>query len=281
MKKVWTAVIAAVLVVAGIAVIKGIVVANRPLVEAPKGTAPLDNKLDTSSVRHLIADEARVFSEETKQILSIYNANWSILGDRVLAVVVVEHTADATNDAWQRMQDLSLGVNDALLLIEAQGSKKCALVSNGTFREDIATLDENFLVRLTYQELRAGDFDAAVLAVYERLHYLFGYDGEKHRQANATEGLIVFSIIAALTLPILLHMIAEKVDNRRFVRWYNKYGTLDLHTVPWRTAFFWHRAGSKWYKVRMSGEWINYRSAIYEARREAGVRNLMRSGRMR
>ena len=281
MNKVWKVVIAATLVVAVFAAIKMIVVANRPLVEAPKGTAPLDNKLDTAGVAHLVVDEAGVLPEETEQIILIYNANWSQLEDRVMAVVTVESTKNAEEDAWQWAERLSLGRNDALLLFESNGGRSGALVSGGTFREDIDTLNYGYLERLTYMPLRAGDFDVAVLNVFERMHYLYGYDGEQHRRAEVREGVIALSVLAVLILPILLHMIGEKIDGPRFKRWYNAYGISDVPTVPWKTVFFWHRVGSKWYNARISGEWIDYSSIIRKQRREKGVRTMMRGGRMR
>lgn len=82
------------------------------------------------------------------------------------------------------------------------------------------------------------------------------------------EGLTTSAIIAALILPILVHMIAEKIDSRRFKRWYDHYGVSDPSRVPWRTVFFWHRVGSKWYEVRVNGEWVDYRSVLRGNRNE-------------
>ncbi len=75
MKQMWAKVVAIVLAVALVAVGILCAVLNRPLVKAPKGTAKLDNKLDITAVTHLVADEADVLSDESEQILSIYNAN--------------------------------------------------------------------------------------------------------------------------------------------------------------------------------------------------------------
>lgn len=259
-------VIAAALAVAAAALVITLIAANRPLVEAPKGTAPLDNKLDTSAVAHLIADEAGVLAEETEKIIAIYNANWAALEHRCMAVVTVETTEHAENEAWEWADRLGLGKNDALLLMETGGNKECALVANGKFREDLATLKEGYLERLTYMPVRAGDFDVAALAVCERMHYLFGYDGESHRRANVTEGVIMISIVFAFSLPVVIHWIGEKVDKRRFKRWYDNYGITDPSVVPWKTVFFWHRVGSKWYEKRMSGEWVDIHENILDNR---------------
>lgn len=272
MNRIWKKVVVAVLVVAAFVAIRVIVIINRPIIEAPWGTAPLDNKMDTSNVAHLVVDEAGVLSEKTEKIISIYNANWTALENRVMAVVTVDNTENAEDDAWQWAQRLSLGDDDALLLIEASGGKDCVLVSNGTFREDIATLDYVSLKRLTYINLHADEFDAAVLAVFEELHYFFDFDIESYRRSEAIEGLIVVSILAALTIPILIHMIAEKVDGFRFKRWYKKYGMNNPPVVPWKTLFLWHRTGSKWYEVRISGEWIDYTAVLRNHRRERTVK---------
>lgn len=281
MKQIWKKAAAVLAVLLLLAAIRMIVAANRPLVIAPIGTAPLDNKIDVSDVAHLMVDNAGVLSEEAKQIILIYNANWSALENRVMAVVTVETTEHAEDDAQQWAQQLSLGENDALLLIEASGNKDCALVSGGTFREDIATLDEVFLKRLTYISLHADEFDAAALAVCEELHYFFDYDVESYQRSEEKAGLIVLGVLSAIVLPILIHMLAEKIDSFRFKRWHRNHGMDDPPIVPWKTIFFWHRAGSKWYEMRISGEWIDYRKVLREARREAGVRSMMRGGRMR
>ncbi len=180
--------------------------------------------------------------------------------------MTVETTVDAENEAWQWAERLSLGKDDALLLIETQGDKECVLVANGRFREDLATLEDGYLDRLTYMPLRAGDFDVAVLAVCERMHYFFGYDVESHRRANVAEGVITISLVGAFVLPTLLHLIGEKIDKRRFQRWYDDYGVTDPSAVPWRTVFFWHRVGSKWYEQRMSGEWVDIHENVLSNR---------------
>ena len=280
MKSVWAKVAAAALAVAVIAAAIILIAANRPLIEAPKGTAPLDNKLDTSGVAHFVVDEAGVLTEETEQIIAIYNANWSVLAGRGMAVVTVESTSNAENDAWEWVQRLSLGKNDALLLMEAGGDKECVLVANGTFLDDLATLKEGYLERLTYMAVRADEFDMAALAVCERMHYFCGYDAENHRRANVTEGVIVIAISALFVVPFLFHQIAEKLDNWRFRRWYNRYGLLDSPAVPWRTVFLWHRRGTKWYNMRMSGEWVDYGKVIRTGQREIRARNF-RGGRFR
>ncbi len=278
MNRIWIKVVAAALVIAAIVAAVAIIIANRPLARAPQGTAPLDNRVDTAAVAHLVVDESGVLSEEAEQVFSIYNANWTSMEDRVMAVVVVDRTADTEAAAWQWAQKLSLGENDALLLIESE-TKKCAVVSRGTFEEDIATLSSTYLGGLTYMALRAGAFDGAVLAVFEEFHRFCEYTPEQHRQTMVKEGLTTSAIIFALILPGLIHMIAEKVDNRRFRRWYEYYGASDPARVPWKTAFFWHRAGSKWYEVRVSGEWIDYRAALRTNRHERRAK--VASGRYR
>lgn len=280
MKSIWAKVAAAVLAVAVIVTAIILIAANRPLIEAPKGTAPLDNKLDTSSVAHLVVDEANILSEETEQIICIYNVNWNALAERCMAVVTVESTSNAENDAWEWVQRLSLGKDDALLLMEAGGDKECALVADGTFRDDLATLKEGYLERLTYMAVRADEFDMAALAVCERMHYFCGYDAESHRRANVTEGVIVIAIIGLFVVPFLFHQIAEKIDNRRFRRWYENYGKIDPSMVPWRTVFLWHRRGSRWYNARISGEWVDYGGVIRSGQREIRARNF-RGGRFR
>lgn len=266
MKQMWAKIAAIVLAVALVAVAILYATLHRPLIEAPKGTAKLDNKLDTTTVAHLVADEADVLPEEVEQIVAIYNANWDALDGRNLAVVTVTNTDQAEEDAWVWAERLSLGKDDALLLIETQGSQECALVANGKFHDDLATMDDGYLDRLTYMPVRAGDFDVAVLAVCERMHYFFGYDAESHRRANLVEALSALAVVGAFVLPTLIYLMGEKIDKRRFQRWYDNYGVSNPTAVPWRTVFFWHRVGSKWYEQRMSGEWVDIHANILSNR---------------
>ena len=260
-------IIKGILAVAAVIVVIVVLNATRPLITAPKGTEPLDLKLDTADVERFVVDEMDVLSEDMEKVICIYNTNWGVLAGRVLAVVTVERVQNAEEEAWEWMHRLSMGENDALLLIETTGSKKCALVSCGSFREDIATLSETYLTQLTYQDVRAGYFDAAVLAVFDRFHYLYGYSREQHRREEITESLIVFAVFAAVTLLVSLHFVAEKVDNRRFARWREESTILGDRAAPWRTVFLWHRMGSKWYKKRMGSDWVDLHAQVVSNRR--------------
>ena len=271
MRKAKIAILVIVLVIAAFVAVKAIVEANRPLVEAPKGTAPIDNKVDTSGFSHLVVDEAGVLSAETKQSALIYNANWAALDNRVLAVVTVQSTEDAEADAWQWFARLSMGENDALLLVEAGGNKDCVLVAKGKYEKDLATLHYGYMDRMTYMPLRDGDFDAAVLEVYGQMHYFYGYDEEAYWRSEVRGGIIALIIFAAVNIPILIHLIGEKIDGRRFKRWYEDFGITDPTLVPWKTLFFWHRVGSRWYESRINGAWVDYDAAVRTGRRSVNM----------
>lgn len=266
MRKVKIAALILALIIAACVGIKFIVNATRPLVETPVGTAYLDNKIDTNSVSHLLVDGAGVLSEETKQSVLIYNANWQALENRVLAVVTVENTTSAETDAWQWFEQLSLGENDALLLLEAGGNRECVLVAKGKYEQDLATLHYGYMERMTYMPMRNGEFDTAVLEVFGQLHYFFGYDEEAYWRYEMRVGTIAVSIFAVVNIPILLHFISEQVDKRRFRKWYKDYAT-DPQLKHWRSVFFWHRTGSRWYKTRMSGTWVDYDDTLRTERK--------------
>ena len=261
-------IIKGILAVVAVVAVAVVLNATRPLITAPKGTEPLDLKLDTADVERFVVDEMDVLSEDMEKVICIYNANWRVLAGRVLAVVTVESAKNAEDEAWQWMQSLSMGENDALLLIETTGSKKCALVSCGSFREDIATLSETYLTQLTYQDVHAGYFNAAVLAVFDKFHYFYGYDLERHHQSWLREGIVGFSVIALLMLPVLIHMIGEMIDRHRFKQWRESSAVLGDRSAPWRTAFVWHRVGSKWYKKRMSDDWVDIHANVVSNRKE-------------
>lgn len=75
-------------------------------------------------------------------------------------------------------------------------------------------------------------------------------DMDKYMEGEAGEGLKILFGIVLFVLVLLLIVAFDKMENRRFRRWNNRYGMLDDYAVPWRTVVPWHKMGSKWFDKR-------------------------------
>ena len=121
-----------------------LIVSGQPAVKTPDGGIRLDNKLDTTAVERYVVDEADILADKTEHMIAVYNANWTELSGRVMAVVTVEEGA-SEEFAWAWTDIMGLGGNDALLLLEKNGTQKRILVSRGTFLDDLSSQPDGFV----------------------------------------------------------------------------------------------------------------------------------------
>lgn len=215
---------------------------NKPVDLPDSGTVKLDESLSTAYYESYIVDEAKVLSSKTEKTLSIYNANWDKALGRIMAVVTVEKSNNAEDDAWEWAQALELGENDAILLIHEKGAE-CIVVASGTFYDDFAAQPVSFVDNLTYEAAKDGDFDTAALNLFAEVHLFRG--GYSHSvSVNLT------AIVVLILLVIFIIVICGMIDNLRYSRWNARYGSMPMPPVVYRPVLWWHRPGSVWYRRR-------------------------------
>lgn len=215
MKTIRSRIIAVAVAVAAILLVAVCAIMNRPLVDVADGGLALDESLPTAGYERLVVDEAGVLSEKTEQIISIYNANWSAMAGRVMAVVTAQSVENAEETAWEWAEKMGLGADDALVLVETSNGGCCTVVSQGTFRDDFDSQPGGFVDSLTYHTMKNRDFDMAVVNVFTRVH-LFHND---HHEVVVQSGMrigIVIAVIVGLLLVVLI--VLRAADLRRAVK---------------------------------------------------------------
>lgn len=224
---------------------------KRPQVEAPEGGAALDDSLSTAYLSAYVVDEAGVLSANTEKSILIYDANWDKMAGGILSVVTTKDAAGSIDDAaWRWAEDLLLGEDDAILLIDAR-AKDYRLVASGEFYDRLAAQPASFVDAAMAGYVQQGDYDGGVLNLMGQIHLLYGASG-----GGSGYGGGVFSLIGALVpiviLLVVLVVLFSMVDSLRYSSWYGRYGTMPVPPVIYRPILWWHRPGGRWYRRRRS-----------------------------
>lgn len=224
---------------------------KRPQVETPEGGAALDDSLSTAYLSAYVVDEAGVLSANTEKSVLIYDANWDKMAGGILAVVTTEDVAGSIDDAaWRWAEDLLLGEDDAILLIDAR-ARDYRLVASGDFYDRLAAQPASFVDAAMAGCVQQGDYDGGVLSLMGQIHLLYGASG-----GGSGYGGGVFSVIGALVpivlLLVVLVVLFSLVDSLRYSSWYGRYGTMPVPPVVYRPILWWHRPGGRWYRRRRS-----------------------------
>lgn len=240
---------AAFVLIAAIALSSLYGLSKRPQVEVPEGGAALDDSLSTAYLSAYLVDEAGVLSAGTEKSVLLYNANWDKNSRGILAVVTTRGTASLggiEEAAWTWAEDLLLGENDAILLIDA-GAEDYRLVASGTFYDLLAAQSASFVDACMAGYVQQKDYNGGVLNLMGQLHLLQG-------SGAYSSGGGAFGIIAALipifVLLILLIVVFTMLDSLRYSSWYGRYGGMPVPPVVYRPILWWHRPGSSWYRRR-------------------------------
>ena len=215
---------------------------TKPVVEVPDGAVPLDDSLSTAYYEEYIIDEANVLSNKTEKTLSLYNANWDELAGRILTVVTTKNVGDVEDAAWDWAYNLSLGNDDAILLIDT-ASKDYIVVTSGSFYDDFSTQSGSFVDNAMYEWVKKGDYDTAVQNLFAEVHLL-------HRAESYRSNTYIGPIFLLLIVILVLIFIFSMVDSTRYSRWNARYGAMPTPPVVYRPVLWWHRPGSRWYRNR-------------------------------
>ena len=218
---------------------------KKPLITVPDGGPALNEGLSTGHLAQYVVDGAKLLSAKTEDAISLYNANWDELTGSIMAVVTVKSTDFGAEDAaWAWAQELELGENDAILLID-QGSGTYSVVASGTFYDRIAGQSASFVDGCLYEGVNSGNYDAAALNLFAQVHLLF--DGA---QSHSSAGGVFSAALGIILLILALWLVFHLIDEMRFSSWYGRYGAAKTPTVVFRPVLWWHRPGSAWYRTR-------------------------------
>lgn len=209
-------------------------------------SAELDYSLPTGEYRMYVVDTAGVLSEKTEELICVYNANWVNLTRRVLAVVTVASSDDLEAESWAWFDELMLYDDDAILIIDTSKGDY-TITAVGTFWDTLYNMPDSFLDDAMYTPVCVGNYDTAVLNLFEDIHATVEVNDFDFTYAagDLIRGGLVFLIVMAILAVILVCSI---IDTARYSRWNTRYGTMTAPPVVYRPILWWHRPGSSWYR---------------------------------
>ena len=224
---------------------------KRPEIRLPEGSAPLDESLSTYSFGKYAEDGAGVLSKKTMQAVCLYNANWDRMAGSILAVVTLRDSAagSAEDLAWDWAEDLQLGENDAIVVLNA-ANQDYSVVASGRFYDLLDAQSASFVDTCLEEGVHRRDYDQAVLNLFGQLHL------EMSRACGGSGGgggavfAAVPSVMAVVVLLIVLVMLFNALDAIRYNSWSARYGGMAVPPVVYRPIFWWHRPGSAWFTRR-------------------------------
>lgn len=245
---------AAFVLIAAIALSSLYGLSKKPAVEVPDGTAPLNTSLNAGYISPYVVDNAHVLSTSTKKSICLYGANWDKWINGILSVVTLKSVDGSISDAaWDWAEQLELGANDAIFILDV-GGKDYFLLPSGSFDYCLAGQPDSFLDACMYDSVRDGRYDEAMLALLEQLHMSIAGSGYQEDAffSGGSSGMfsVIMAVIPIIVLVVALVVLFNILDGIRYSSWYGRYGSMPVPPVVYRPIFWWHRPGSRWYRRR-------------------------------
>ena len=260
LQKTWVAVvITAAMIVAAVAI--GL---SKPAPAAtPEPAAPptfsdtaLDGSLSTGQYQRYLNDQPGVLTEQQRQQLCLYNANWDLHYSSILVVDIqsAAPSSDSLADyAYDQANRMELGRYDAYLVIVP--SIQDAYFAAGTDYPLSDSQITDFMDRYLYQDLVDGKTDQGVLALCAGLndYYVSNFgtgsaDGDySYDDYGTDEGS---ALVGLLMLLVILLVIFSIIDRLRYSSYRQRYYGVVDPPVLFRPLLFWHGPSYGWYRRR-------------------------------
>ena len=260
LQKTWVAVvITAAMIVAAVAI--GL---SKPAPAAtPEPAAPpsfsdtaLDGSLSTGQYQRYLNDQPGVLTEQQRQQLCLYNANWDLRYSSILVVDIqsAAPTSDSLADyAYDQANSMELGRYDAYLVIVP--SIQDAYFAAGADYPLSDSQITDFMDRYLYQDLVDGKTDQGVLALCAGLndYYVSNFgtgsaDGDySYDDYGTDEGS---ALVGLLMLLVILLVIFSIIDRLRYSSYRQRYYGVVDPPVLFRPLLFWHGPSYGWYRRR-------------------------------
>ena len=175
-----------------------------------------------------IADEAKLLSPDTEELIASYNTAWN---DKYYAVVAVAAVDDI--HGWKQedfVYDLGekwgLGANDMLLLIVEDDHYYVGLGDNLLTMTDT---QESKLRSALEEDYYKGDYDAAVVSFFRQVDVFYAqmaastaYTGPNYEWVGSGDsnrvGMSVFGVILVASVVFLVWAMLDKVRYNRYQR---------------------------------------------------------------
>lgn len=260
LQKTWVAVvITAAMIVAAVAI--GL---SKPAPAAtPEPASPptfsdtaLDGSLSTGQYQRYLNDQPGVLTEQQRQQLCLYNANWDLRYSSILVVDIqsAAPSSDSLADyAYDQANNMELGRYDAYLVIVP--SIQDAYFAAGTDYPLSDSQITDFMDRYLYQDLVDGKTGQGVLALCDGLndYYVSNFgtgsaDGDySYDDYGTDEGS---ALVGLLMLLVILLVIFSIIDRLRYSSYRQRYYGVVDPPVLFRPLLFWHGPSYGWYRRR-------------------------------
>ena len=260
LQKTWVAVvITAAMIVAAVAI--GL---SKPAPAATPEPAPpptfsdtaLDGSLSTGQYQRYLNDQPGVLTEQQRQQLCLYNANWDLRYSSILVVDIqsAAPSSDSLADyAYDQANNMELGRYDAYLVIVP--SIQDAYFAAGADYPLSDSQITDFMDRYLYQDLVDGKTGQGVLALCAGLndYYVSNFgtgsaDGDySYDDYGTDEGS---ALVGLLMLLVILLVIFSIIDRLRYSSYRQRYYGVVDPPVLFRPLLFWHGPSYGWYRRR-------------------------------
>ena len=262
LQKTWVAVvITAAMIVAAVAI--GL---SKPAPAAtPEPSSPgtnvsavtgLDTSLSTGQYQRYLNDQPGVLTEEQRQQISLYNANWDLRYNSIL-VVDIQSAAPSSNSladyAYDQANSMELGQYDAYLVIVP--SIQDAYFAAGVDYPLSDSQITDFMDRYLYQDLVDGKTGQGVLALCGGLndYYVSNFgtgsadSGYAYDDYGADDGS---ALVGLLVMLVILLVILRVIDRLRYSSYRQRYYGVADPPFVFRPLLFWHGPSYGWYRRR-------------------------------
>ena len=216
----------------------------------------LDTSLSTGQYQRYLNDQPGVLTEEQRQQLCLYNANWDLRYSSILVVDIqsAAPSSDSLADyAYDQANSMELGRYDAYLVIVP--SIQDAYFAAGADYPLSDSQITDFMDRYLYQDLVDGKTDQGVLALCAGLndYYVSNFgtgsaDGDySYDDYGTDEGS---ALVGLLMLLVILLVIFSIIDRLRYSSYRQRYYGVVNPPVLFRPLLFWHGPSYGWYRRR-------------------------------
>ena len=243
-------VLAVLMIVAGIGV--GRMRADQAPPPPTTGGSALDTSLSTAAYETWIWDEAEVFSSSEEKQICLYNANWDLRYNSLIAVAAVKNVEGDIGDyAYDLGNEIGMGQGDALLVLDI-GGKDAYLATGNDFASVLISDTEvgKYLDLYLYEDFMNGNYGKGVLTllgqINERYVEAFG-SGSSYEYYESSGGETLLGIIVML---IILIAIFSLIDSMRYNSYRQQYYGVPNPPYVFRPILFWHGPSYGWYRRR-------------------------------
>lgn len=216
----------------------------------------LDTSLSTGQYQRYLNDQPGALTEEQRQQICLYNANWDLRYNSILVVDIqsAAPSSDSLADyAYDQANSMELGQYDAYLVIVP--SIQDAYFAAGVDYPLSDSQITDFMDRYLYQDLVDGKTGQGVLALCGGLndYYVSNFgtgsadSGYAYDDYGADDGS---ALVGLLVMLVILLVILSVIDRLRYSSYRQRYYGVADPPFVFRPLLFWHGPSYGWYRRR-------------------------------